>query len=260
MVGHHVAISAITIIAVRSHNALTSAAPVTISGVPLAEISVEPGDDRVPGDEPCCHIEELTQVVLDEGQGLHGGQGLSAVDRLTIMADTRCASRQIDRPFRITGSDHGPTVDEDLRSNLFSDNLAILGDRSARGGSDPIAQVEVGRMLGRVPHPSPPENRAQRQDVVQPGLTDLGWLDQCWIVIILEGAQKGKGAREVVVGHDESMVAQWDIVALMDVVANFTQLGQNLLVAPPLKGAAQVDTNHLAQHTGVDALGVVVWQ
>ena len=138
MVGHHMAIPAITIVAVLCHNALTRAAPVTITGMPLAEISIEPGNDRVLGNKPCSHIEQLTQIALDEGQGLHCGQGLSAIDRLAIMADARGTPREIYRPFRITGGDHSPTIDEDLRSNLFSDHFAILSDRSAGGGSDPI--------------------------------------------------------------------------------------------------------------------------
>ena len=115
-------------------------------------------------------------------------------------------------------------------------------------------------MLGRVPHPTPPENSAQRQDVVQPGLADLGRIDLGWIVIILECTQKREGTGEIVISHNEGMVPQRNVVALMDIVANFTQLGQNLLVAPPLKGTTQVDTNRLAKHTSVDALKIVVWQ
>jgi hypothetical protein len=89
-------------------------------------------------------------------------------------------------------------------------------------------------------------------EVVEPGLADLGGRDLARIRIVGEGADKGEGARDIVIGYDK-----WHTQALMHIVGDLTKLCHDLLVGPAFKGPAQVHADDFAQNAGVDAFSVV---
>ena len=61
-------------------------------------------------------------------------------------------------------------------------------------------------MLGRVAQPAPPQDRSLFDDVVEPGLADLGAAQVVAAGVIGQGAEEGEGAGDVVVGDDQRYV------------------------------------------------------
>ena len=82
-------------------------------------------------------VDQLLDVGLDEGLRLHRGEHLGAVDRFAVVRDAAGAAGQVGGQLGVAGRDHGPAVDEDLRADLLGDDLAVQGDRAARGAGMP---------------------------------------------------------------------------------------------------------------------------
>ena len=109
-------------------------------------------------------------------------------------------------------------------------------------------------MLSGVAHTAPPKDRALFDNVVQPTLPDLRRRDRTAVAVVGQCAQKCKCAGNVIVGDDQGHVQM-----LMDVVVDFAETLTERLVAPALERPAQVDTDQLAQHPGVNSFCIVVW-
>ena len=172
---------------------------------------------------------------------------------LAIVADARRPSGQIGRLLWISGRDHPPAIDEYLGTDLFGHYLAVALYRTARGGLDARFEPQVGGMLGRVAHATPPKDGALLDQIVQPRLTDLGSRQLECIAIVGHGPQKGKGARYVIVGHDEGLAQ-----LLVDIVLDLAKLLDDALVGPALKGTPNVHPDDLAQYAGVNAFLVIL--
>ncbi len=252
VVGDHVAVARVALVVVAPAEAAKARVPVRLRGADLAHVADHPGDDGVARDQAQRAVEQPLQVPLDEGQRLHGGDDLRAVDGLAVVADAGGAAGQVRRQLRVAGRDHRPAVDKDLRADLLGDDRAVERDGAAARRLDPCGQAEKRGVLRGVAHPAPPQDRAALDDVVEPGVADLRGGQARRIPVVRERADKGEGAADVVVGDDQRLAEP-----LVHVGAHLAELGEDPLVEPALERAAEVDADHLAEHAGVDAFQVV---
>src|SRR6202012_1772908 len=71
-------------------------------------------------------------------------------------------------------------------------------------------------------------------------------------------ARKGEGAGGVVVGDDEMVRAQRDVPPLVHIEIDRTELPHDPLIGPALERTAEIDTDQLAEHAGIDAFGIII--
>ena len=180
------------------------------------------------------------------------GPGDEPLDERAVLA-----AGEVGGELGVAGGDHRPTVDKDLGPYLLGDDLAVERDGATLRGRDAVLEAQVGGVLRRVAHAAPPQDRAALDDVVEPALPDLGRAQVRAVVVILQGAQESEGPGDVVVGDDEGVVPQVQVVPIVDVVVDLAELALDPFVVPPLKRPPQVDADDLAEHPGVDALFVV---
>jgi hypothetical protein len=239
-------------------DALARHAPIVwVHGMPLADVIDQAADDRIGGDEAERGVDQRADARLDEGLRFHGRDDLGAVDGHSVVADAGGAACQVGRPLGVARADHGPAVDEDLGADLLGHLRAVELEGAAARRRDAVLQAQVGGMLGGVAQAAPPEDGAALDDVVEPGLADLGGGERRAVAVVGQGAQEGEGAGDVVVGDDQGAGLDLRIAPLVHVVGDLAQLGHDTLVRPALEGAAQVDADDLAEHAGVDTLGIV---
>ena len=222
--------------------------------MPLPNLVDHCANEGVFGNDSQAGIDEFLDIGLNKGLGFHSGQHLRAVNGDAVVGDACGAPRQIGSQLRVSRRDHGPPVYEDLGPNLLSHDLAVQGHRTALRGGSAFFQTQVGCMLGRVSHPSPPQDRAFFDYVVQPALPDLRRRDGPTVAIVRQGAQKGECAGNVVVGDDKRHIQM-----LVDVVVDFAKLFVQHFIAPAFKRPPQIDADQLTQYTGVDSFGIVAW-
>ena len=158
VIGHHVAVAAINVVAITLCQQLAPFAPVRLLGMPFADVVDHGVDDRVLGDDRLTRVDELVDVGFDEGLRFHGRQALRAIDRLAAVADAARPACQVRRQLRIARRHHGPAVDEDLRADLLGDYLAIQADRAALGRLITLLQPQISGVLGGIAHAAPPEH------------------------------------------------------------------------------------------------------
>ena len=96
-------------------------------------------------------------------------------------------------------------------------------------------------MLGGIAKATPPQNGPIFDNIVQPGLANLGWSYALRIAIVGQGAQKGEGAGYVVICDDKRWIVGHLII---DVVSDLAQLFHDLFVVPLLKRPSYVDANN----------------
>ncbi len=173
MIGHHVAVAAVGVVAIALGDALARRLPLAVARMPLAQIVIQPRDNRVARDEANGAVEQALDLGLDERLRFHRRQRLRAVDRLAVVADTRGATGQICGQLGVARRDHRPTVDEDLGADLLGHYRAVQRRRAALGRRCAVFQAQERRMLGGIAHAAPPQDRALLDQVVQPGLADL---------------------------------------------------------------------------------------
>ena len=252
VVGHHVAIAAILVVPVLSGNQFPALAPVRFLLVPLAQFVDHPIDHAVAGNERDGRVNQLVQVVLDKGLGFHGRHHLGPIDGFAAVGDHGGLGGQPGRAFRVARSDQGPAVNEDLGTNLLGHHLAVGLDRAAVRPVDAALEAQVGRVLGRVAEPAPPEDGAFLDQVVEPGAADVACGQILLEVVVLHRPHKGERPRNVVVGNHQRHVQH-----VVHVVVDLAQVLIDHLDGPTFEGASQIDADNLAQHARVDALGVV---
>ena len=68
------------------------------------------------------------------------------------------------------------------------------------------------------------------------------------IALVLQRAQEGEGAGDVVIGHHQRHVEP-----LVDIVIDLAAVLHDLLVGPAFDRAAEIDADELAEHPGIDA-------
>ena len=173
VVGDHVAVAAVLVVAVALGEPFPVGAPVAVPGVPAAQVGDHSGDDGPGRNVAERAVEQPVRVPLDERHRLHRGQHPCAVDRLAVVAHPRGGGGQADGEVGIAGSDHRPAVDEDLRADLLGHHLAVQLHRSASGRLDAALETKVSRVLGGVAEAAPPEHRPLPDQVVEPALADL---------------------------------------------------------------------------------------
>ena len=253
VVRDHVAVAAVTVVAVFALDGGERLAPRAVFRVPLADIAdhaVEHTVLRYLGD---AGVDQRIDVVLDEGERLHGRQHLGSVDRLAVVRDAPGAAREVGGALGVSRRHHRPPVDEDLRADLFGDHLAVRGHRTAAGRLDAFLQPQVGRVLGRVAETAPPQHGAVLDEVVEPGLPDLRRGQVGVAAVILERPQERERAADVVVGDDERYA---DLV--VHVVVDLAELVFDATVGPALERAPEIDPHDLSEHARVDALLIVL--
>ncbi len=125
VVRHHVAGAAPFVVAIFRGDQFASLAPIRFGGVPGADVVDHRCDHRIGGDDAEPGVDQLVDVIFDKGLRLHRRDHLGAVDRFAVVADAGGAAGEIGRHFRIAGGDHRPAVDEDLRSDLLGNDLAV---------------------------------------------------------------------------------------------------------------------------------------
>ena len=253
MVGHHVAVAAVLVVAVIGLDLGERRAPiVAVLRVPAADVADHPVQDTVVRNLADADVDELVGVGFLERGGFHRRENLGAVDRLAVVGHAGGTTGEVRRLLWIARRDHRPAVDEDLRADLFGHHLAVHGDRAARRGVDARRQAHVGRVFRRVAEAAPPQDRAVLDQVVEPGLADLLRGQLRVAVVVFECADERERAADVVVGDDQRHVE-----LVVDVVVDLAEALFDAFIGPALEGAAEVDADDLAEHAGIDALLVV---
>ena len=210
------------------------------------------GDERVAGDERDSLVKEAADVAFHEAEADQGRHHLRRVDGLAIVGDAGGLLRQGDGQRRVAGRHHAEGVDEDLRADLLGDDAAVAGRRSALRRGDSVLQVQKSRVLRRNALAAPPEDALPFEHVVEPGLAEERLRGLRIAPRILEGADEGAGAGDVVVRDHER-----DVEPIMDVAADGAEALLDGLLVPALEGPAQIDADHLAQQRFVNLLVVV---
>jgi len=107
-------------------------------------------------------------------------------------------------------------------------------------------------VLGGHAHAAPPEHGAILDEIVEPRLTDLRG-GQCQPhTLVRHSPQERKGARDVIVNHDERLVQ-----LPIHIVTHLSQLPHDPLVRPALERSPHIHADDLAKNAGVDALKVI---
>src|SRR5262249_45894388 len=159
--------------------------------------------------------------------------------------------------------DHGPPVPEDLGADLLRDDRTVCRDRAALRCTYTAFQPQIGRVTGRLAHSAPPEEALLLDEIVQPGLSTLGWgkaltspapLSQVWergeralalsaplsqvrdrgesadAPVVLQRAEERERSRDVVVGYDQGPTE-----LVVNVVADLAETLLDLRVRPTLE-------------------------
>ena len=254
VVGHHVAVAAVAVVAVALADAAEGVPPaVTAVGlVPLAHVVDQAGNDRVAGNEGQRRVQQALDVGLGERRRLHCRHRLGAVDRGAVGGDAGRAARQIGRQLRVARRRQRPAIDEDLGRDLLCDYLPVGRRGAARRWLQPPLEAQIRGVGGGVAEAAPPQHRAFLDQIVQPGAADRRRGNLPAARFVLQGADEDEGARDVVVRHDQGPAE-----ALVHVTGDLPQLRLDPLVQPTLDRAPQVDADDLAEHPGVDPLGIV---
>ena len=231
---------------------LPRVAPVREFRAPGPHVGDETGDQRIAGNDRQTHVDQMIDIGAEEGLGLHSRQQFGGVDRLAVMAHAACGFGEFGRQPRLARRDQRPSVDEDLRPDLFGDRLPVGRDRTRKRRLDAAFEVQPGRMLGRIAVAAPPQDRSALDDRVEPRLTDLLRREVRCDSVLGQRAHKGECARHIVVGDHERRIE-----AVMDVIFDRSELLHYALVGPPFEWPADIDADQLAEDAGVDAFEIV---
>jgi hypothetical protein len=226
--------------------------------MPPADVVDHARDHAVGWDERHRDVEQRSDVGLAKRLRLQRRDDLRGEHRLPVVADARRAPGKVGGQLRIAGRDHRPAVDEDLRADLLREHLAaVLGRAGLRRAHAFLEPQEHGVLRGETA-PTPPERRPVLDDVVEPGLPDLGRRELQRVAVVRQRAQERQRAGDVVIGLHEraAPLLRGDLGASVDVVVDLPELRLDALVRPPLERTAEVDADDLAQDAGVDPLRV----
>jgi hypothetical protein len=241
------------VVAVARFDRLARVAPVGILASPLTNVGDKPRDRTRLRDLREPDVDEMVDVARDERLRLHRRPKLCGVNRRPVMTDLGRLFGEAGGERRISRRDDRPAVDKNLRADLLRDGLAVDRDRAARRRLDAAPQVEPGCVLGRFAVAAPPQDRAILDDVVEPGFADLTRRDVGSRAMVLESANEGKRAGNVIVGDDERAGK-----ALVHIVLDRTKLVHDPLIGPTLERAPEIDADQLAEHRRIGALGIVL--
>ncbi len=122
------------------------------------------------------------------------------------MADTSGPAGQVGGQFGVTRGDHRPAVDKNLGTNLFGHHFTIQSNRAAPRGLNAILQVQIGGVFSGVTQPPPPQDCTLFDDIVEPGLTDLGRSQIEAVAVVGQGTQEGESTGDIIVGDNERLV------------------------------------------------------
>ena len=253
VVRHHVAVAAVLVVAVVGLDFGEGGAPVVaVAGVPATDVADHAMQHAVGGNLRDADVEQAVGVRFHEGRRFHRRQNLGAVHGLAVVGDAGRPARQVGGALRVAGRHHRPAVDEDLRADLLRHDFAVHGDGAALRRWHARGQADERGVFGGVAEAAPPEDGAPLDQIVEPRLADLPRRDLRVAVVVLQRADEGEGAADVVVGDDQRHVE-----LVVDVVVDLAQAPLDGFVRPSLERAPQVDADQLAEHAGVDALLVV---
>ena len=254
VVRHHVAVAAVAVVPVQTLDLGEGGAPVVaVFRVPLPDVGDHAVEDAVIRHQGDAGVDEPVDVGLYECLRLHRGKDLRAVDRLAVVRDAGGPAGEVGGALGVPGAHHRPPVDEDLRADLFGHDLAVRGHGAGTRRLHAVAQPQVRGVLGRVAEAAPPEHRAVLDEVVEPGLADLGRGEVRIAAVVLERPHESERAADVVVGDDEG-----DPDLVVDVVVDLPKLVLAALVGPAFERPPEIDAYDLAEHARVDALLVVL--
>ncbi len=107
-------------------------------------------------------------------------------------------------------------------------------------------------MFGAHPHPAPPEDRAPFDQIVQPGLADLGRRQRHPHTLIGHRPQERKRARDVIVDDDQGLAQ-----AFMHIVGDLAQIMHDSLMGPPFERAPDIDADDLAENACIHPLEII---
>ena len=204
-------------------------------------------------DQAAGRIQQAVEIGLDESLRFHRRDHLGRDHGFAVVADPPGLRRQCRCFFRVARADHAPAVDEDLRPDLFGHHPPVERHRAALRRGDALLEPQVGGVLGGIAQPAPPQDRLVLDDVVQPGAPDLFAAQVVAAGVVLERADEGERAGDVVVGDDQGLIQ-----ALVHVIPDLAQLRRDAFVAPAFKRPAQVDADHLAQHARIHPFEIIL--
>ncbi len=98
----------------------------------------------------------------------------------------------------------------------------------------------------------PPEDGPLRDDVVEPGLTDLARTEVAAVGVVRQRAQERERAGDVIIGDDQRLSE-----ALMDVAGHLAQLSHDALIRPAFERPPHIDANEFAEHARIDTFEIV---
>jgi len=252
VVGDDVAAPAVAVVAVVTVEEVAGGPPVRLFNTPTTDAGDHRGDQAVSGDEPQAGVDQLVDVVGDERLCLHGREELGGVDGLAVVAHAAGPAGQVRGEAGTSRGDHRPPVDEDLRTDLLGDDLPVQLHRPACRRLDAGGEPQVGGVFGGHAHATPPEDGLALDQVVEPGVADLGGRQVEGRAVVGERSQEGEGAADVVVGDHERHT---DLVVHVEV--DVAELGGDALVGPAFERAAEVDAQDFAEAACVHAVEVV---
>lgn len=148
MIGDDVTVAAVAVIAVAIDEQLASNPPIWLTGVPIADSTDHRGNSAVSGDHGQPRVEERIHITLNEGLRLHRRKRLRGENCLSVVAHARSSSSELCSELWASRRYHRPTVDEDLRTDLLGDDLAVEFDRTTSRRMYSCFEAQVGGVLG----------------------------------------------------------------------------------------------------------------
>ena len=219
--------------------------PIRVFGTEVPDIADQTLQPVIP-DETEGFVQKDVQILLLKCQSIQRRQMAGGFHGHAVVADRSRFPDQGGGFFGVAGITHGEAFDEDLSADLLCHRPAVLPDGAAHRGVDPVHQVQVRRVLGRPAQAAPPEDGLVLNDVVAPGLADLGGGEVLGIMVIFHGPEEAEGAGNVVIRHD-----QRGPHLAVDIVIDIAEGLPDLFIGPAFNGAAQVYADQLAEDTGV---------
>ena len=165
---------------------------------------------------------------------------MRSINRFAVVRDTRRPAREVGGALGVSGTDHPPTVDKNLRTDLLGDDRSVRRDTAAFRRANTCLEAQVSGVFRRAPQTAPPEDRPIFDEDIQPPVADLGGGDIRRAAVFGDRPQKRERPADVIVGDDER-----DAHPFVDVAIDLAQFALNTRVGPSLKRPSQVDPDDL---------------
>ena len=192
------------------------------------------------------HIDDLVNGLGLVSSSDTSSQESSAVNAVAIVRHAGSCHSHLGSHGRITQVDQAPGVDEDLATDLLSQNDAILLNRTGLRCGDALLQVVVSGVLGGDAVAAPPIQTDAISGVVEPCLTHSLGSQLVADAVVQQAAQEIHGTIDIVISRK--------ILVVTDVAADIAAELLDPLKIPGagLHGCTQANTCVHAQKAGID--------